>query len=422
LACVLAISSTTFAATFSEGDRYAYGTATPAGQSLAGLAPIYVSSDTTDTDPTQASMRFTGRGGQNIDAVGIRLVAWDTANDTVQIGIQADDGSGNPSGTYLTSYSGAPTNDREVYAMDNTVNLTAGNVYHVVITAVSTQARSRIYCGRMNTEWDGVRKPVDLRYTIPTQECQQDAMWDIMFNYEDANNGHGVAGWNTLTYTGDSTPYQRAPAFGLYSGLTAVNEGSTTVGATAYCRLRGLVERAGQNFKISDEVISAGEALRTDHVYLNFGVVGTPDFNCIVNIVEASDPTTVLASTTLTPADAGGWKSFALDQAVDLFQGTEYMFITQESSTPGANSMYYKFNTVYGAYTSAAGNPDDSEGTYGGAALSSLTQAWNGTDWVAYNTEYDWQFAFDGYVIPEPATMVLLGLGGIGMLIRRRRS
>ena len=423
LACVLAISTVASAATFSEGDRYVYGTMTPDGRYLNGSSNFYLSSNGTDLLPQQGSMRFTSRGGQDITAVGLRLVAWDAVNDTVVLGIQADDGSGNPDGTYLASYSGAPTNDREVYQMDGTIDLTAGNVYHLVIDAVHTElGKGRVYAGRMNTKYNGTNNPVDLRATIPTQDMQVDTMWDICLNNIDANNIHGT-GWSTLSYDQNPSPYQRAPAFGLYNGITAVNEGSTTVAAATYSRVRGLVERCGQSFKISDSVISAGEALRTSAIYLKVQQLGTPDFDLNVNIVKASDQSTVLATLTLEAGvDSYVWKAHALDKEIDLEQGVEYMMLAKEASTPGLNSMYYKFLTVYTGYTSPLGNPADGEGTYGGTALGVLTSTWAATEMSLGNPEQDWAFAFEGYVIPEPATMILLGIGGIGMLVRRRRS
>ena len=82
----------------------------------------------------------------------------------------------------------------------------------------------------------------------------------------------------------------------------------------------------------------------------------------------------------------------------------------------------------------ASGQNATISATYNGSAMdlngaasgNDLTIAWDSgaANYIEFETNSDLGHSIDNFeigTIPEPATMVLLGLGGIGMLVRRRR-
>jgi len=80
--------------------------------------------------------RFTAMEAVTVDAIALRLYDLDMEADGT-VGIQSDDGSGNPSGTWLTSsnfWAGELANHAEIQVFDvPQVTLTTGSVYHVLV-------------------------------------------------------------------------------------------------------------------------------------------------------------------------------------------------------------------------------------------------------------------------------------------------
>lgn len=80
-----------------------------------------------------------------------------------------------------------------------------------------------------------------------------------------------------------------------------------------------------------------------------------------------------------------------------------------------ANTTYtIRVSDVQGGSVVHTGTGDDNSGALDDGTLAYTNSNGTNGDWGIFQFEYD--------VVPEPATMALLSLGGIGMLIRRHRK
>jgi len=393
---------------FGLGETAHYGTVFPDGANFRnwnGLAPQTMDPQGTGSNITKVSQRFTANGSTGVDGLAPgRMLGWDSANDTVTLGIQADDGSGNPSGTYLAKYVGTPYNQRGAYPLDATINLAADTVYHVVVDSegvAPTTTGPKVYFQRMNDSTDTYNRvmPYNLK--------------------DDANNA-------VLTYSAGSWSAipGREMASVFFAGSTAVNEGQPFTNSQPYTQLRGSVQRVGQTFAISDQVIAAGQAIEVDSIWLSTYETGTTK-DCLVTLRDMADFDTVLATATITPATAvDAVAEYALDTTIQLEQGVQYVFMA-DFATPGATTdEQYRFENYVADYIWAAGGDVDcGPATFGGSESRVVKQTWNGgtSSWNPLtddSVERDLWFRFEGEVVPEPMTLSLLALGALAVLRR----
>jgi hypothetical protein len=305
-----------------------------------------------------------------------------------------------------------------VWPLDATINLTAGTVYHAVVDASAVAVSGRAYFGRQ-------KRPLEFRQMMPYQ-LPIDPMADIMGYYIVADDPNDL-GWDFYPHydpntTTDPGAYRDFGA-SFYSGSTAVSEGQPYTGAGDTAILQGGVSRPGQTFGISDKVIGPGNALATDSIWLRVKETATTK-NCLVTIRKVSDFATVLATATITPATAtGAMEEYALDATIQLEQGEDYVLLADFAEPDAAGTEFYKFRSYATSWKMAVDGSavDSGPATYGGSEYCVVTQPWASSTYETFDSESDVVFAFTGEVVPEPATLSLLVIGGVLGLVRRRR-
>jgi prepilin-type N-terminal cleavage/methylation domain-containing protein len=105
----------------------------------------FVESETIDNSNKKLSFRFTASENKTVNQ--IRLFQSTMSGASVRVGIQADDGNGFPSGTYLGSRvdSSIANNAWRAFSITPNVNLMAGQIYHIVIQQQAAGAISKNY-------------------------------------------------------------------------------------------------------------------------------------------------------------------------------------------------------------------------------------------------------------------------------------
>ena len=151
----------------------------------------------TDADNPRG-FRFTAMEAATVDAIVLRLYDLDMEADGT-VGIQSDDGSGNPSGTWLTSsnfWAGELANEAKIQVLDvPEVTLTTGSVYHVL---VEKTAGVSLDLNTSNSRTQ--RRPYDYQYdpmfTTEHKEVSSDNWIQHDFDpfFALVNNGVAVSG------------------------------------------------------------------------------------------------------------------------------------------------------------------------------------------------------------------------------------
>lgn len=136
------------------------------------------------------------------------------------------------------------------------------------------------------------------------------------------------------------------------------------------------------------------------HVYDNFATDGTGAITAIGNLVAVSNETTFGALT------GGEQLTWTFDGTAGIDKSTTYYYISAidtTAATVGSNG-----NLIGAGYELDVGNP------YSGG------QAYRGN-----GGQSDWDMAFElkteTVPVPEPSSAALLGLGGLALILRRRK-
>lgn len=354
------------------------------------------------------SVRFTAMENITVDRVYQRLTSTQ-AGSLFRIGIQADDGFGNPSGTYLQSAVVDPTDGGAVEALQfGSVNLVAGNVYHLVTRLeVATGPGGFSNDIRVSSDNNDIR-PYDRAYDPEMTTMFYDGVtWsDLALDpYFIFANGS-----DTAFVAGPGQPYSD----------TTININQSQGGGG---------NKRGQVFTITDKEIPVGHSV----AFNKFRLTATAGATAIANnqplIVRFRDlNNNILASAIITPAEADGTeKEYTLDQQIELLQGVSYV-LTTEFGSFGTVGEFYQLLQNAGFGVPATG---EMASGWGGMGIAFPVRNLNngGNTWVAgdfvpladgFNDRSDIRFSFAGLVVPEPSAGIL-ALAGVILLARRRQ-
>jgi hypothetical protein len=356
---------------------------------------------------TMLSMRFTSTANQVVRTVKLPFRSGGAGAPTGVISIAADDGSGNPGAVLGTAPSVAiPTgNGAMVGVLGNNVNLVAGNVYHVRMDASFADSTEKF---RMITTTQKIQ--FDQRYSIGNNS--NDAAMAGLYWEGDDPDPNVPAGW----YEGKPAEHPKVwePCFGLYSdeaGLVPVQgEGYEN---SAYERTYASNKKVQAQSFIVQNVPAAyvvGGQVAVSRVRFYNGYKKYQPGNAIFEIYDAAN--NKIARGKYTAAIEKGWLEAVVNH-VNLTVGARYTVVASIAGTNAYNYCYGWQHMKVDQYAI------DAEQSFQGTQSYSL---WGndvaGT--LAAAADQGREVIFQMYV-PEPATMCLLAIGGVSVLLRKRR-
>jgi|GEM_PF-1476838 len=337
----------------------------------------------------QYSARFTADQTTTIDRVMQRLIGID-AGTTIEIGIMADDGQGNPTGTFLASTGVIdPTdgNSLDWAVLTSSLELQAQQVYHVVTRAIALGSGESFMIYRSSSQ-------TDIR--------PYDRAEDTMMNAMTSTNG---GAWSASTYD----PYflfgNGVDGQGNVNIIPSLGNGGAFITA-GYLTTRGgtgsTSTASGQQFQISTAEVPLGTLVRTTGLTMQFNQVGSPTDPLIVKLRDEYGA--VLGQFTVQPSEADGtsrtW-NFDNSVAVDLSPDTTYLITTEFGGGGGTSSQLYQ---LYATSTVAT----HAEASWGGSTTNTPIISAAGNDWSspAINTSRPYAdvfFSFTGDVLAATA-------------------
>ena len=385
-----------------------------------------------DDTSRQYSVRFTAMENVTVDRVFQRMSDPNVDTDgggpdlgtVFRVGIQLDDGSGNPDGTFLsfadvTAVSG-PLFQQWVFG---STALTAGQVYHVV---------SRVQTA--GTGGNGVTDNQFHRSTVDNDIRAYDRALDTSMS-DMANTGSGWVSQNRDPYfvfaNASSTAYVEGPG-NLYHEFAPA----------AYNPIdRNDPRKLGQVFQITDKEVPTGGTVTFNQFKLTLTADPDARNNNQTLIVAFRDfANTVLAHEENAADDVvdGTETLFTLNNMVTLTQGVPYVLTTEfgdgdglGGSTDGAAGETFTVRQ----YTGIGGGDlpgFEMKSGWGGTNISytivNTGGNWSTADFVSDGTEFtfetDIKFGFEGLVVfvPEPSAMLLLLMGGLLLGRKYRRG
>lgn len=327
---------------------------------------------------------------------------------TVQI---VEDNGGQPTGAVLGTTTLENVGSINLYTaqFSSQVNLTAGKTYHIVTKGDNSG-------DSYNTPTNQGGGFLSL-YGMPNSDYRP---YDGAYDASARHMTNAGSGWNAGTYDpyfilADSTSPAptglQGPSWDVYQTIA-----NTFTQDTAY----------GQTFRISNNVAPEGSQITTDNVSLYITHYNSAK-DVIVEIRRVddlqNDVTTVLGTGTLaskaefdTPGNGAGWYEAQLDTTVTLDEGELYLITTafKDYESGDANVV---FLTNFGQVDPSGNTLGGFGGTDQNRVASTTGQNWSGFSPIL---DRDMVFSFNGTVIPEPATFVLLGLGCVLMAVRWR--
>lgn len=346
---------------------------------------------------------FTAFEDATIDSISHRILVggMQPGGEDILVQLHADN-AGQP-GTVLGSrtYAGSSSLVVEDNPLSNSVNLTAGQTYYVTVQTATPggTAAPRLYG---HSEQNAAR-PFDMR--------------------EDPS----LRMFRSTTPAATPAFVARNPYFYVTNGAAAVSGvgmpvSSTTANATSRSRSNGDV-LFGQRFQITEAELGSGLFFEAESITLGLDVSGTPASEFFVRI--RADDGTILASgsvdTSTASMNTGGTRPFGndpttiiFDNSVLLEQGIDYLITTDfngaVSPGPGGASDGIEISyTVSGEGVSPLDEASNYLGLNGTMIRSNSTNDF--MSGIVALDEFDLNFSLNGTVVPEPASVALLGVG-----------
>jgi hypothetical protein len=346
----------------------------------------------------QYSARFTAYENVMTDRAWQRFAGID-AGTSIEVGIMADNGSGNPSGLYLSSgtlsFGAAGTFVTNV-TFGSAVTLTNGMVYHVVtrVTAIPGGQNFNIHSGGSESI-----RPYDRAVDTNMQHVLRSA-----------DSG------------GSWTPVLRNPYFALANGSQIVAAPGQPVDDTAgnqFTTTGGTGTAAGEQFTIFDKEIPSGLWVAVKDINIAVSSGGSPTADLLLRFRTTDG--TILGTATLPAALADGTlRTLPLDQQIELQQGVPYL-LTSEFGGSSTSSQFFRFSGV-----TQTGGPGFGPAGWGGTNFAFAVRSGSANNWSTYTFDTsrpntDIAFSFQGIVVPEPSALALLAVAGL-VFARDRRS
>lgn len=344
---------------------------------------------------------------------------------TARFQVYADNGAGAPdfSAPMGAAYDFTVTNGDWTLPIDggNTVTLTGGEVYHLYLkntnlnldplkTSVAFKWAATTNAGTYLNPWDA------LYGNVSTYTGQKDTALAYQYyeNYDLSGRNHAVypkpdppMGWTEGNP--DDLGKSADPRFTLLDadGYTVYGQG---ISANSDYNIVAAKAGVGELFYLWDTGDAVGTTVPVTQVTLGLLKKGAPATTLTLKIYNAADAevySMALATSAITTAI-----SYITYDTPDLnlIAGAKYT-IAVVASAAGTS-------TVYWGVDGYAANAGGGVGFYGDDAYRRTLASAGGSLWVADTAGTDMFFALN---IPEPATMVLLAVGAMGVLARRRR-
>ena len=314
-----------------------------------------------DSAEKKVAMRFTSQANVQISNISIDISSISGASPTYKVGIQENDGTGYPSGTYLSNGTFTPLlAGWHTISMASPISIFRGEVYHIIVEYDSGTIDSG-NCFRLSM----IRK------------SYKHNLWQPYHHGGDTNFVFDDSQLYTQFYDGtswDTEPYWETPTFVLHTSTEEIYGQAYNDGTVIYVGWYGLNgEWMNQTIKIS----TASKHIDKVCVYL-YSVIGSPTM--VIEIRDSEE--NVLATNSTIPVS--GWNEVTLNQTVFLQKDNTYSVIVYCSGTCNSSNWIKPFTLdTVSSYQAIS---------FGGAESYFSKSADGGSTWTSYFYK-DMQFA-----------------------------